>query len=145
VRTFLIAALAAGLPLSNAFAQPQEPVPAFAPRETSWAVFFFLSAADDRTTRPETLNPNCWSSRTTGGIGASVEYKTPVSIVLGTVLLCAVLYAFFTRTRYGVAMQATSQNQLAAYYMGIPVKLMCSLIWAIVRRSRRSDWWGRIC
>ena len=28
-------------------------------------------------------------------------------------------------------MQAASQNQLAAYYMGIPVKRMFSLIWAI--------------
>ena len=85
MRALLIAALAAGLPLSNAFAQ-QDPVPAFAPREPSWAVFFFLSAADDRTTRPTTpnLNPACWSSKTTGGIGALVEYKTPVSIVLGT-------------------------------------------------------------
>ena len=46
-------------------------------------------------------------------------------------ILCAVLYAFFTHTRLGVAMQAASQNQLAAYYMGIPVKRMFSLIWAI--------------
>ena len=28
-------------------------------------------------------------------------------------------------------MQASSQNQLAAYYMGIPVKRMHSLIWAL--------------
>jgi branched-chain amino acid transport system permease protein len=63
-----------------------------------------------------------------GGVSISHEY---VSIIVGTVLLCAVLYAFFTRTRFGVAMQATSQNQLAAYYMGIPVKLVFSLIWAI--------------
>src|SRR3546814_19179240 len=28
-------------------------------------------------------------------------------------------------------MQAASQNQLAAYYMGIPVKRVFSLIWAI--------------
>ena len=28
-------------------------------------------------------------------------------------------------------MQASSQNQLAAYYMGIPVKRINSLIWAI--------------
>ena len=46
-------------------------------------------------------------------------------------MLCGVLYAFFNHTRIGVAMQATSQNQLAAYYMGIPVKLIFSLIWAI--------------
>ena len=62
------------------------------------------------------------------GVSISHEY---VSIILGTVLLCAVLYVFFTRTRFGVAMQATSQNQLAAYYMGIPVKRVFSLVWAI--------------
>ena len=54
-----------------------------------------------------------------------------LSIIVGTVLLCLVLYAFFTRTRLGIAMQAASQNQLAAYYMGIPVRTVFSLIWAI--------------
>jgi branched-chain amino acid transport system permease protein len=54
-----------------------------------------------------------------------------LSIIVGTVLLCAVLYVFFSRTRLGVAMQASSQNQLAAYYMGIPVRTVFSLIWAI--------------
>jgi branched-chain amino acid transport system permease protein len=46
-------------------------------------------------------------------------------------ILCAVLYLFFSRTRYGIAMQAASQNQLAAYYMGIPVKRLVSITWAI--------------
>ena len=41
------------------------------------------------------------------------------------------LYAFFARSRLGVAMQASSQNQLAAYYMGIPVRRLVSLVWAI--------------
>jgi branched-chain amino acid transport system permease protein len=63
-----------------------------------------------------------------GGVSVSHEY---LSIILGTVILCGVLYAFFTYTRLGVAMQAASQNQLAAYYMGIPVKRVFSLIWAI--------------
>jgi len=74
--------------------------------------------------------PTPFSARATmvGGVSVSHEY---VSIIVGTVLLCAVLYIFFTHTRIGVAMQAASQNQLAAYYMGIPVKLMFSLIWAI--------------
>lgn len=49
----------------------------------------------------------------------------------GTLVLCAVLYFFFQRTRVGVAMQAASQNQLAAYYMGIPVAMIFSLIWGI--------------
>jgi branched-chain amino acid transport system permease protein len=54
-----------------------------------------------------------------------------VSIIVGTVVLCVVLYTFFTYTKVGVAMQAASQNQLAAYYMGIPVKRVFSLIWAV--------------
>jgi branched-chain amino acid transport system permease protein len=54
-----------------------------------------------------------------------------LSIIVGTVILCLVLYLFFSRTRLGIAMQASSQNQLAAYYMGIPVRTVFSLIWAI--------------
>jgi branched-chain amino acid transport system permease protein len=54
-----------------------------------------------------------------------------VAIVVATVILCVVLYLFFSRTRYGIAMQAASQNQLAAYYMGIPVKRLVSITWAI--------------
>src|ERR1700730_1123170 len=74
--------------------------------------------------------PTPFSARATrlGSVSVSHEY---VSIIVGTVLLCAVLYAFFTYTKVGVAMQAASQNQLAAYYMGIPVKRVVSLIWAI--------------
>ncbi len=54
-----------------------------------------------------------------------------LSIIGGTLLLCAILYVFFSHTRLGIAMQAASQNQLAAYYMGIPVRTVFSLIWAI--------------
>jgi branched-chain amino acid transport system permease protein len=74
--------------------------------------------------------PTPFSAKATrvGGVTVSHEY---VSIIVGTVVLCAVLFVFFRRTRVGVAMQAASQNQPAAYYMGIPVKRMFSLIWAI--------------
>src|ERR1700677_5121488 len=64
-------------------------------------------------------------------LGGLVLGADNLSIIVGTVLLCAVLYVFFSRTRLGVAMQAASQNQLAAYYMGIPVRTVFSLIWAI--------------
>jgi branched-chain amino acid transport system permease protein len=63
--------------------------------------------------------------------GGVVLGQDNVSIIIGTVILCAVLYLFFSRTRLGIAMQASSQNQLAAYYMGIPVRTVFSLIWAI--------------
>jgi len=74
--------------------------------------------------------PSPFSAHQTVVAGVSVSHEY-VSIIVGTVILCVVLYAFFTHTRLGIAMQAASQNQLAAYYMGIPVKLVFSLIWAI--------------
>jgi branched-chain amino acid transport system permease protein len=54
-----------------------------------------------------------------------------LAIIVATALLVAVLYFFFGRTRIGIAMQASSQNQLAAYYMGIPVKRLVSITWAM--------------
>src|SRR5262249_56126671 len=74
--------------------------------------------------------PTPFSAHATRVAGVAVSHEY-VSIIVGTIVLCAVLYAFFRFTRVGLAMQASSQNQLAAYYMGIPVKLMFSLIWAI--------------
>ena len=52
-------------------------------------------------------------------------------VIAGTIVLSLVLYLFFKYSSLGIAMQAASQNQLAAYYMGIPVKRVFSLIWAI--------------
>jgi branched-chain amino acid transport system permease protein len=54
-----------------------------------------------------------------------------LAIVGGTLVLCALLYGFFRFTRLGTAMQAASQNQLAAYYVGIPVKRIYALVWAL--------------
>jgi branched-chain amino acid transport system permease protein len=67
----------------------------------------------------------------TANIGGLVLGQDNLSIIVGTLVLCGVLYLFFSKTRIGVAMQAASQNQLAAYYMGIPVRTIFSLIWAI--------------
>ena len=64
-------------------------------------------------------------------IGGLVIAEDSLSIIIATALLCVLLYAFFRFTRVGIAMQATSQNMLAAYYMGIPVKRMFSLIWSL--------------
>jgi len=46
------------------------------------------------------------------GVTLSHQY---LSIIAGTLILCGVLFGFFNYTRIGIAMQATSQNQLAAY------------------------------
>jgi branched-chain amino acid transport system permease protein len=63
-----------------------------------------------------------------GGVVLSWEH---LSIIFGTLLLAGLLYLFFNYTRLGNAMLAASQNQLAAYYVGVPVKHINSLIWAL--------------
>ncbi len=63
-----------------------------------------------------------------GGLVVSAEQL----VVIGsTALLCLLLYALFRYSTIGIAMQAASQNQLAAYYMGIPVKRLNGLVWAL--------------
>ncbi len=62
--------------------------------------------------------------------GLIIGYEN-IAIVVGTALLCALLFLFFRFTRIGIAMQAASQNQLAAFYLGIPVKRVFSLVWGI--------------
>ena len=62
-----------------------------------------------------------------GGLTIGMEH---VVIIATSIVLCALLFGLFRYTRIGIAMQAASQNQLAAHYMGIPVKRLNGLIWA---------------
>jgi branched-chain amino acid transport system permease protein len=63
-----------------------------------------------------------------GGLVIGMEHVVVIAVTLA---LCALLFALFRYTKVGIAMQAASQNQIAAYYMGIPVKRLNGLIWAI--------------
>ena len=64
-------------------------------------------------------------------LGDLVVSTDHIAIIVLTALLCAALFLFFKYTRVGIAMQASSQNQLAANYMGIPVRRINTLIWGI--------------
>ena len=64
-------------------------------------------------------------------LGPVVLGADEIAVIAVTVLLTGLLFVFFGRTKLGVAMQAASQNQLAAYYMGIPVKRIHGLVWML--------------
>ena len=63
-----------------------------------------------------------------GGLMINAEQAV---VVFVTALLCLALFLLFKYSKLGIAMQAMSQNQLAAYYMGIPVKRLNSWVWAL--------------
>ena len=68
-----------------------------------------------------------------GGLVLNVEQMV---VIAATAVLCALLlYAVFKYSKVGIAMQAASQNQLAAYYMGIPVKRLNGLVWGLAAAS----------
>lgn len=63
-----------------------------------------------------------------GGLVLNVEQMV---VIVATALLCGILFTVFKYSKIGIAMQASSQNQLAAYYMGIPVKRINGLVWGL--------------
>jgi branched-chain amino acid transport system permease protein len=64
-------------------------------------------------------------------VGALVLNLEQMAVIAATAALCLLLYAVFKYSKVGIAMQAASQNQLAAYYMGIPVKTLNGLVWGL--------------
>jgi branched-chain amino acid transport system permease protein len=63
--------------------------------------------------------------------GALVLNVEQIVVIASTAGLSLLLFAMFRYTKLGIAMQASSQNQLAAYYMGIPVKRLNGLVWGL--------------
>ena len=63
-----------------------------------------------------------------GGLVLNVEQMV---VIVVTAALCGGLYTLFKYSKVGIAMQASSQNQLAAYYMGIPVKRINGMVWGL--------------
>lgn len=64
-------------------------------------------------------------------LGPLVLNVEQMAVIGATATLCLLLFAAFRYSRVGIAMQAASQNQLAAYYMGIPVKQLNGLVWGL--------------
>ncbi|HNW02909.1 MAG TPA: branched-chain amino acid ABC transporter permease [Burkholderiaceae bacterium] len=64
-------------------------------------------------------------------VGTLVLNVEQMVVIAATSVLCGLLFAMFRYSKMGIAMQASSQNQLAAYYMGIPVKRINGLVWGL--------------
>lgn len=77
---------------------------------------------------PRIMNSPFQGQLVAGGITIGADR---LAIIVGTLLVCVLLWIFLSKTRVGLAMQAASQNQLAAYYSRVPVKRLVSVIWGI--------------
>lgn len=85
----------------------------------------------DTHSMPVPYKDQVWQLALSGAGQPLVISMEHVVIIAATIALCALLFLFFRFTRVGIAMQAASQNQLAAFYMGIPVRRLNALVWGI--------------
>jgi branched-chain amino acid transport system permease protein len=74
--------------------------------------------------------PTPWSGKITEIAGARVADLNLV-IIAAALLITSALFIFLQRTSLGVAVLASSQNQLASYLCGVRVKRLNSLVWGI--------------
>jgi branched-chain amino acid transport system permease protein len=79
----------------------------------------------DTHTLPVPYKDQAWN------VGTLVLNVEQMVVIASTAVLSALLFVMFKYSKLGVAMQASSQNQLAAYYMGIPVKRLNGLVWGL--------------
>lgn len=64
-------------------------------------------------------------------IGDIVLSQQDIAIFLISIMVMMLLFGFFTFTRIGKALRATSENPRAAMLVGIPVRRMRTLVWGI--------------
>ena len=79
----------------------------------------------DTHTLPVPYKDEIWK---VSGLVLNVEQMV---VIAATAVLCLLLFVLFRYSKLGIAMQAASQNQLAAYYMGIPVKRLNGIAWGL--------------
>ena len=105
--------------------------PQFAGVMLTIAIAFMLRGLVSMAFGPESRTyPTPWSGQKTQ-IGTLVVSDLSLVIVAAALIVTLVLFWFLRKTALGVAIQAASQNQLAAYLSGIRVKRVTSLVWAI--------------
>jgi len=71
-----------------------------------------------------------WTGQSVQILGIGVANLSLVILIVVMAITLG-LWAFFRGTRLGIAMQAASQNQLAAHLNGVQVKRLNSLVWAL--------------
>ena len=127
----LVVMLAFGMALERGVLRPMIGEPPFAVLMLTIGLGFVLRAVASAVwgNEPRTLDvPFAGDVLAIGGLVAGYDNLV---VIAGTALLCVALWLFFRFSRIGIAMQAASQNQLAAYYCGVPVKRITSLVWGI--------------
>ena len=105
--------------------------PQFATVLLTIALAFMLRGGTSIAFGPESRSyPTPWTGKTTS-FGPLVVNDLSLIILVAALLVTGVLFWVLRRTALGVSVQASSQNQLAAFLCGIRVKRLNTLVWVL--------------
>jgi len=118
-----------GVFLDFAINKPLKDEPVFSMIMATISVAIILRAVVALIAGPITLVPPSPFGNSVIRLGSVAISTLDLFIILSAVILVSIFYIIFNKTRWGLAMQATAEDPMAAGLMGIPVKKVYRNVW----------------
>ena len=118
-----------GVFLDFAINKPLKDEPVFSMIMATISVAIILRAVVALIAGPITLVPPSPFGNSVIRLGSVAISTLDLFIILSAVILVFIFYIIFNKTRWGLAMQATAEDPMAAGLMGIPVKKVYRNVW----------------
>lgn len=125
----IIFAILFGILLDYIINRPLKDEPVFSVIMATISLAIILRSLTAIIAGPISLVPASPFGDNTFNIGSVVISILDISIIIWTIVLMAIFYFFFNKTRWGIAMKATSTDPEAAQLMGIPIKQVYRFVW----------------
>ena len=125
----IIFAVAFGWILDFVINRPLKDEPIFSVIMATISLSIILRAIVAMIAGPMSLLPVSPFGENVIKIGGIVISILDIFIIGSAIILVSLFYYFFNKTRWGIAMQATSEDPIAAQLMGIPVNRVHALVW----------------
>ena len=125
----IIFAVIFGIILDLIINRPLKDEPVFSIVMATISLAIILRALTALIAGPISLVPQSPFDGSVMEVGGVVVSYLDLSIILSAVVLMGLFFVFFNKTRWGIAMKATSEDSEAAQLMGIPVKKVYMIVW----------------
>ena len=125
----IIFAVLFGIVLDLIISRPLKDEPVFSIIMATISLAIILRSLTAMIAGPISLVPVSPFGDSTIKVGGIVISVLDLAIIISAIILMGIFFFFFNKTRWGIAMKATSEDSEAAQLMGIPVKNVYRMVW----------------
>lgn len=118
-----------GIVLDLIISRPLKDEPVFSIIMATISLAIILRSLTAMIAGPISLVPVSPFGDSTIKVGGIVISVLDLAIIISAIILMGIFFFFFNKTRWGIAMKATSEDSEAAQLMGIPVKNVYRIVW----------------